>query len=183
VPRLARWALVLVYVSAIYLTIPYIPGCWSGLQRLTGASFHSLSLLVLAAAGAATIAGGLSLGRLRPAALVWLAVLAGAYAYLFARVLQEPIERLHLVQYGLLSWAIWWAWPQGGTPIVWRALPVWLLNAAVGAADEWIQHVTPGRFGEFRDVLINWESAALGLGVLLVFVAPRRGEPGASGVP
>jgi VanZ family protein len=180
---LARLSVVLLYISAIYLTIPYIPRWWIGLQRLTGASFHSISLVVLGAVGGGTIVGGLYRIRPRSAALAWLAALGVVYFYLYGHVFQEPIERLHLVQYGLLSWAIWWAWPSSRISAPQRAIGVWLLNAAVGAGDELIQHFTPGRFGEFRDVLINWESAALGLAVLLVLLGPHTSRTESRDIP
>jgi VanZ family protein len=170
----ARWGVVLLYVAAIYLTIPYTPRWWTAAQAATGASFTSLALLPLATIGGLALAAVTYRTRADIRALLALTALGGTYYYLYRHVFQEPVEKLHLIEYGLLSWIIWWAWRPGRQRLYRPAAGVWLLSAAVGAADEWIQHFTPGRFGEFRDVVINWESAALGLAVLLVAATPWK---------
>jgi VanZ family protein len=172
----ARWGVVLLYVSVIYLTIPYTPRWWNAAQALTGASSNALALLPLATTGGVVLVAAAY--RTRANILAWLALtaLGAVYYYLYGHVFQQPIERLHLIEYALLSWIIWWAWRPSRQSLYRSAAGVWGLNAAVGATDEWIQHYTPGRFGEFRDVAINWESAALGLAVLLVTVAPWKPE-------
>ncbi len=171
---IARWSVVLVYVSAIYLTIPYTPRFWNAAQDLTGASFDSLAFYPLATIGGLVlVAATYRTGATMPA-LIALTALGGLYYYLYRHGFLVPAEKVHLVEYGLLSWIIWWARRPARQGWYWPAAGVWLLNAAFGAADEVIQHYTPGRFGEFRDVVINWESGALGLAVLLVMAAPRR---------
>ena len=182
---IAQWSVVLLYVAAIYVTIPYTPGLWNAAQRWSGASFDSLAFYPLATIGglafvAATYRSGASVGSLAA-----LAVLAGLYYSLYQNIFLVPAEKVHLAEYGLLSWVIWWAWRPARRGWYWLAAGVLLVNAAFGALDEVIQHYTPGRFGEFRDVVINWVSAALGLAVLLVMAAPWKREgtaPGASGV-
>ena len=182
---LARWGVVAWYVSALYLAIPYVPRWWNATQALTGVSFDLLALLPLAAIGGLVVAAATWRSGADLLTLLALTALGGIYYYLSTRVFVSPIENLHLIEYGLLSWILWWAWRPAGTSLARPIAGVWLLNAAVGATDEMIQHYTPGRFGEFRDVVINWQSAALGLAVLLVLMAPWKGTaralPGAGG--
>ena len=167
-----RWAAVLLYVAAIYLTLPYAPRLWQEAGARAGGSLDSLAFYPLVtAAGAVAIAAVYRSGADVPT-LVGLAVLGSIYVYLYGYAFQAAAEKLHLLEYGLLSWILWWAWPP--KRIHWAAASVFLFNATVGAIDELIQSHTPGRVGEFRDVLINWESAALGLALLLLITMPSR---------
>ena len=160
------------YVAAIYLTIPYGPQLWLKAGVLTGLAADSLALYALVTAGGMVSIVALQIFRLHT--LLKLAVLAGIYVYLYGHVFQAPAEKLHLIEYGFLSWILWWAWRPDPLKISSAAAGVLLLNAAFGAIDELIQYATPGRVGEFRDVVINWGSAALGLAVLLTLTRHRE---------
>ena len=173
-PGIARWGGVLLYVSGIYLTIPYIPRLWYSAQALTGASLNSLAFYPLATIAALSLVAATYRTGADILSLLALAAIGGLYYYLYGHVFQEPIEKLHLFEYGLLSWILWRAWRPDRHNLYRSAAGILLLNAAVGATDELIQHYTPGRVGEFRDVVIDWESAALGLAVLLVTLTPWK---------
>ena len=176
-----RWTAVLLYVAAIYLTIPYAQHLWTAARAFAGVSFSSLAFYPLATTGGVVLVAAIYRTRADAIALIGLAALGSAYYYLYGHVFQAPAEKLHLLEYGLLSWIIWWAWRPGPNATSWAATGVWILNAAFGTADELIQHYTPGRVGEVRDVMINWESAALGLGVLMVMARPWRRKRGSTG--
>ena len=166
-----RWAVVLLYVAAIYCTLPYAPRIWEGAAVRTGASLDSLAFYPLIIAASAVAIAALLRSGTDLRTVLGLAVLGGIYVYLYGHAFQAAAEKLHLLEYGLLPWAIWWAW-QPALPTAAGALLVFVLSAALGAADELIQSQTPGRVGEFRDVLLNWESSALGLGVLRMLSKP-----------
>ncbi len=74
--------------------------------------------------------------------------------------LRMPEERLHLLQYGLLTFFVASALPERlGT--VSRSLLIIGLVTLAGVGDELIQALRPNRVGDIRDVAINFVSAVL----------------------
>jgi hypothetical protein len=162
----SRWIAVATYVTAIYLTIPYTSRVWLALSARVRLSPATLSIIILSATAAGVLAVLLRVAGFNIRRLGATLLLAGAYAYLLRTAFVEPIERIHLIEYGVLPGLIWWA--MGSRVTARTILMVWLLAADVGVFDELIQHFTPGRFGELRDVVINWESSTLGFMVVAV---------------
>ncbi|RMH20134.1 MAG: VanZ family protein [Acidobacteria bacterium] len=71
------------------------------------------------------------------------------------------VERVHVVEYGLLAVLLYRAWrPAGGVE---ACLLVFLWATFAGTADEWVQWFFPQRVGEIRDVAINAAAAATGV--------------------
>lgn len=105
-PGIARWGGVLLYVSGIYLTIPYIPRLWYSAQALTGASLNSLAFYPLATIAALSLVAATYRTGADILSLLALAAIGCLYYYLYGHVFQEPIEKLHLFEYGLLSWTL-----------------------------------------------------------------------------
>jgi hypothetical protein len=101
---------------------------------------------------------------------------------LFARrlaALPVEVERFHLLEYGALALCVLLAlYHRGSTRISFA----WSLSACflVGMMDEYYQFMTPGRYGEIRDILINCEGALLALLIPLYlgpFTALRKPSP------
>ncbi len=81
--------------------------------------------------------------------------------------LDVPEERVHLIQYGLLAFLIYRAWPDN--MLLWkRHCLTFCLVFLAGVGDEWIQWLRPNRVGDMRDVLINAISGLLAQGILLL---------------
>ncbi|MCA9400746.1 MAG: VanZ family protein [Candidatus Omnitrophica bacterium] len=77
-----------------------------------------------------------------------------------------PEERVHFLQYGLMAFFIYRA------SILdlkhWQGIVFTLiLTALAGLGDECIQHILPNRYFQWKDVLLNAVSGALGLGMTL----------------
>jgi len=100
----------------------------------------------------------------RLAQLGWpVAVSAGAVIAAYAAALlslNNPVERVHYLQYGLLSYTMYRS--------LRIRLPNWLVFFwstgvvfFIGVVDETIQWVLPQRVGEYRDILINGVAALL----------------------
>jgi len=92
---------------------------------------------------------------------LFLTAIIGAYIGMFI-YLSIPEERVHLLQYGVLAF------------LIYRAVAVdlsgfsvyfytFILASFLGWVDESIQHITPGRFFDWKDVLLNAISAFLAL--------------------
>jgi hypothetical protein len=74
----------------------------------------------------------------------------------------DAVERVHFVEYGLLTLLFYRAWRPAGDPSI-IVMPV-LAGLVVGTLEEWLQWFIPNRIGEARDVLLNL--AAIGSGLL-----------------
>src|SRR5437867_6826190 len=173
VPR--RWAVLGLYVAAIYASLPFGPRVGLALLRMSSGGWllgPGLPLLALAGAGAV-------LFRLVRRRAPWWAygVLGAAtvgYTLAFSWLRAQRLERTHLPEYGIVAWLAW----RAVAPLVpgrtagYAAAAA--LAAAIGYADELLQGVVPGRYYDLRDVAMNALGALLGI---LVLAAARAGTP------
>lgn len=91
-----------------------------------------------------------------------LVVLTAFVAGAFHLAAKSAEEAMHFVQYGVLYGLVLRAllhrMRDGGVFIL-----AWLVCAIAGALDEWIQWAVPGRYWDFRDLVLNGVSALFGL--------------------
>lgn len=161
--RCRAWGLALVYIAFVYCTIPLMPSVWGSLAEHTEGAVRYLGIGVVCVLG-------LLLGRYAwkgPRGRRWwtwagLAALSLAYAYLLEHFARFPAERLHLVEYGLVSYLLLRALSLD-LPAPRAYIVALLLTALVGAGDEAIQWVLPERVFEMKDVQLNIVSGGLGL--------------------
>ena len=99
----------------------------------------------------------------------------------------DAVERVHFLEYGLISFLFYRAWrARSDVSIV--ALPI-AAGVIVGTLEEWFQWFIPNRVGEARDVLLNLVAIACGLAFSIgvdvppAFAwRPRRGSAQAIGM-
>ncbi|MEI6633841.1 MAG: VanZ family protein [Chlamydiota bacterium] len=163
-----RWLI----VGGYLLTLPFMRRGWD-LVRTRGGD---------PAADALPLAAGLAL----VAALAWylvakkrevrisvyllLAGVCGVSAALFCS-LREPIMRIHIAQYALMSIFVFWAMEgerEGWTFCLWAAL----VTSELGLADESFQGLLPSRIYDLQDVFLNVKAAILGQAVVLLVLRP-----------
>jgi VanZ family protein len=94
----------------------------------------------------------------------------------------DAVERVHFVEYGLVTLLFYRAWHTRGD-VSSLLLPV-LAGLIVGTVEEWLQWFLPVRVGEARDVFLNLAAIACGLLFSLGLEPPPafipRFEPGSS---
>jgi len=73
----------------------------------------------------------------------------------------NAVERVHFVEYGLVTLLFYRAWRTRGD-VSSLLLPV-LAGLIVGTVEEWLQWFLPVRVGEARDILLNLAAIACGL--------------------
>lgn len=154
------WALLVVYILAIYASLPFVRGVVIALQQqnlLGGAVTLLYFVAAVAVAYHVVFDVGLS-DRIAFLGLVLLAAVTGAMILGLA----IPEERIHFVQYGLMALlarrALAWHWKP------WQQyLGAFLIAAAAGWVDELIQGWLPTRVYDLRDVAINAVAALLAL--------------------
>ena len=121
-----------------------------------------VALAVLAAVAAAV-------GRIRDHRPVRYALIAAslviAVAYSARSAIGNPesdvVERVHFIEYGIVTWLFYRAWLRLGDGGV-IVLPL-LAGLAVGTCEEWFQWFIPARVGELRDIFLNGAAIVTGL--------------------
>ena len=152
-----RWLFVALYVNAVFWSIPWVRPASNALRQAGARWVFGAAGIVFAAAVV-----GVALRHAH-----WTAV-AGAmlvYAALVAYLQGIPDEVVHLAEYGGLGLIVRWA--LGTAPGAAKSGVAIVLTAALGFLDEWTQGVTPGRYFDWRDVIVNTVAAAVPV-VLLV---------------
>lgn len=165
--KLSRWVVVFLYVLLIFATIPYVPRIWGILIKPLGKS--TSAVLNVGYFVAACCLVFYSYFKLRKSSLnfyIGLSLIFLCYAFLL-QGLNVTIEKIHLLEYGVLSFLVYWAIKPKREGILIYCVILGIVFI-IGWADELIQRVTPGRVYEFKDVLLNWESGILGTLLVLI---------------
>lgn len=166
-------------MGAIYLTLPLTPLLVRWTVRHIGWPAYRWGVtLVLGLVFVAALASLVrQLARIPGGMLAVGAVSLEFAALIVAWPDFTPAERLHLLEYGGLSWLIVWALPRDmprGAQVLWTLGII----SVVGTADEGIQWLLPNRVFEWKDVGLNIVSGAIGLGVLMAArPSPMLNEP------
>jgi hypothetical protein len=101
---------------------------------------------------------------------------AAALAYSRAMTTGWPevdiVERVHFVEYGVITFLFYRAWrPAADISVI--ALPI-LAGIVVGTLEEWFQWFIPNRVGELRDIALNLVAVVCGLVVSIAIAPPPR---------
>jgi len=105
--------------------------------------------------------------------LLFLALGAGYGIFLF-RLTRYPVERVHLLEYGLLAFLCGWAMEEDHLGRVRTALYAVTGVLLVGFLDEVLQGLVPGRYYDPRDLALNASSGIFGI---LFYLLHRRLNP------
>ena len=165
-PRSWRWAVTGVYVALLYLTLPYTKGVVLSLKAMH--IFPAIVTATYLAIAAVVLWLMLFLYRIRDAAAyILMTCLAVILAY-FVLGLEVPEERVHFVQYGLLSVSMCYSLrPTLAGKALYGATFFW--TALGGIVDESLQYFIPSRVFDLRDIGFNVTAAAIGTGFCAIF--------------
>ena len=153
-------AIVLSYILLIYISLPFMPKLWGRFARCAGNFTNYFAAFVLGLIGLFIVFYLIS-KRKGTHNFIWLAVLAFVYAWGLSR-LELPIERIHFIEYGLLSLFVFRALRHN---IKDTSLYLWsgIIVFCLGFLDEGIQYVLPNRVYQISDVVVNGVAGILGL--------------------
>lgn len=162
----AKFVLVLSYVGFIYLTLPVMRPVLNFLKDNLGKRFDLSTNLVLIAAMVVIF---LIFIKSRFTWKQWLVSMIVFSLYLYSlKILKIPEERIHLLEYGFLSFLVFKIYLSTRT-IVACYWPTFLTVSFIGTLDEIIQYYLPNRVGDVRDIILNIFSGLLGLVLTAVF--------------
>lgn len=168
--RIVRWIVAILYTASIFLLIPFVLPIWNRLcaEFSVPAVVRTVNTAVPALGVLALIAFFAFARETRVRSYLWLAVVAGGFAYLLTLHCEYPVERVHLIQYSLLAF------------VFYRALRIDLSERAsliiaaaiallVGTCDEVMQQFVADRRCTLSDMVTNWFAGGLGLVALMAF--------------
>ena len=166
--------LVIGYVSAIYLTLPLMRPVLNYLKAQLGSRFSLLTDIALIAvmAGLATV-----LAKNKITWKQWFLTLIVFCLYGYGlKVLNIPEERIHLLEYGLLSYLVFKMYRSEQPPLslYWQSF---LTVSFLGTLDEIIQYFIPSRVGDVRDIILNIISGLLGLVLTIILTQKSAKNP------
>ena len=188
-PHVTAW----VASGAVVLSAPFMGQVRAMLRSAFPGHFAAV---VAGGVGAAVVAAAAAaLVRVRDRRAARYGAILGAVgvgaAYSLATASGTPdvdaVERVHFLEYGLISFLFYRAWrARSDVSIV--ALPI-AAGVIVGTLEEWFQWFIPNRVGEARDVLLNLVAIGCGLAFSIGVDAPpafawrpRRGSAQAIGM-
>lgn len=165
----------IVWVVVIYTTIPFVRALreWY-VARWDPVWIGVFVAVVLVAAGALAL-GALTrmTGAPRRGSAVWIIGVTLVFVVWTLSLRQSPEEAVHFLEYGLLAVLLHRALrPVMGDDLVFIA--AMLVGALVGTVDEIIQWISPSRYWDWRDLLLNAGAGALAQIALWRIVPPSR---------
>jgi hypothetical protein len=172
-----RWLAVVAWIAVIYTTIPFV----RSLRKYFVARWPSelIGIGVILIVVALCAAGLVLLRRRRPrlpvADAAWLIAIAAVLVIWTWRLMGQPEETVHFLEYGVLG------------VLLFRALRIHisdssifvagaLIGILVGIVDEIIQWFVPGRYWDYRDIVLNGGASIL-IQIAISRLAPAPSVP------
>ena len=149
-PRLA----VGIWIALIYTSIPFVRRLREAFAARWPSELiaYAVIVIVIMAVAAAVAFLRRQKPQLNVVDLGWLVVLAAVAITWTGRLMGQPEEAVHFVEYGVLGILLYRALAEHiPDPTVYVAAV--LVGLLVGTVDEIIQWLVPGRFWDFRDIV------------------------------
>lgn len=169
----SRWAIVFGYMLMIYISLPITPDVlawamkWFGKKAALGLITTGLLLFLF-------MVVAILFMRI-PKSQWWWAVLPFLGVVGLAYGMDNAVERIHFLEYGLLSYLMYWAarWPRGL-----KLLAVYVGALLFGFSDEGLQYFLPNRRFDWWDVGLNAMGVTMGLWFWIVLLRQKNAVNG-----
>jgi hypothetical protein len=162
-PRiLDPWFTATVWIGLIYASIPFVRRAREAFATRWPAEL--IAYVVIAVVLGTVVAAIVFLRRRRPqiglADLMWLFGVAAVIVVWTRRLMGQPEEAVHFLEYGVLGILLYRAF-EARVPDPTVHVAAMLTGLLVGTVDEIIQWLVPGRIWDFRDIVLNGSAVAL----------------------
>jgi len=150
------------WIGLIYATIPFVRRAREAFAARWPAELiaYSVIAVVLGAAVAAIVILRRRQPQISSADLLWLVGVVAIIVVWTRHLMGQPEEAVHFLEYGVLGVLLYRALEDRvPDPTVYVAAT--LTGLLVGTVDEIIQWLVPGRFWDFRDIVLNGGAVAL----------------------
>ena len=172
-----RWLAVVAWIAVIYTTIPVVRSLREYFVARWPAELIGVGVILVVVA---LCAAGLVLLRRRRLQLpvadaAWLIVIAAVIVIWTWRLMEQPEETVHFLEYGVLGVLLFRALRfriHDSTIFVAGAL----IGILVGIFDEIIQWLVPGRYWDLRDIVLNGGASIL-IQIAISRLAPVPASP------
>ncbi len=156
------WSIVALYVLLIFITLGDVVMIMDFAQRNLGDYFNP----ILGVSPYFFLAAFLTYitfikKEKRPSRYIFLILIVVCFFFIM-RLLYYPAEKVHLIEYGILGALVFWAVSIHKVDIVFCYVAAIIVSLVVGSADEIVQGFLPFRVFDFRDIVVNNLSGALG---------------------
>jgi VanZ family protein len=163
----------ILYTLFIYITLPITPRIWQYLESHWG-QIPLYAIYLLSLLGGLSIIGYLFFISQERNAIVYLklATIGIIFGY-YLKTIPLPAEKLHLLEYGVLSYFMGKLFHLNTTTqrdI--RYLQALCVISLIGALDEGIQYYLPNRVFDLKDIFLNSLAGFLGLTCLRLVIYP-----------
>ena len=163
----------IVWVAVIYTSIPFVRGLREWYVARWDPAWIGLSVAMILTVSAVAILWSLSRGRqgLSRGNLLWIVGVTAVFVWWTHSLRRSPEEAVHFLEYGGLAVLLHRALrPRMSSDLVFIA--AMLMGTLIGTVDEIIQWVSPSRFWDWRDLLLNGGAGALAQVILWRVVPP-----------
>jgi VanZ family protein len=146
----------------IYASIPFVRSVREAFTIRWPAELIGYAVIMFMVLAAAAVLASMQRRRLQLgfADLAWLSALTAVAIRWAYRLMDQPEEAVHLLEYGILGLLLYRALTDRiPDPTVYVAAI--LIGILVGTVDELIQWLVPGRFWDFRDIVLNGGAVTL----------------------
>jgi len=171
------WLILISYVTLIYSTLSITPNFSRAISGFLGKNF-GLAINIFVMSVVMAVAGLFySKIKVRPLSFyVKLAVILLLYLLFILRWTNIPAERMHIIEYGFLSYLVLRVMsgvsPSGPAQYLYTILIV----GVIGCGDELIQKCLPNRVCDVKDMELNAISGILGLALIEILNSRKRAE-------
>jgi hypothetical protein len=150
------------WIGLIYAAIPFVGRVREAFAARWPAELiaYAVIAVVLSAALAAAIILHRHQTQIEVADILWLAGVAAITVFWIHRLMGRPEEAVHFLEYGVLGVLLFRVF-EDHIPDSTVYLSVTLTGILIGTVDEIIQWMVPGRFWDFRDIVLNGGAVAL----------------------
>ncbi|MBD3296471.1 MAG: hypothetical protein GF392_03810 [Candidatus Omnitrophica bacterium] len=165
--RKIYWAAVVAYLGGLYLSIASAPLLWERIQSSTDMDLNRCVYLAGSVLAVSLLTYMVLIKReIRDRNYMFLVLFMAAFL-LLGRAASRPAEKVHILEYVLLSFLVYNALRldlnRFGKKLYVTGI---LFCLGAGLIDELIQLYIPSRVFDWRDVLINAGSSAVGFGII-----------------